>query len=298
MVYLALDFGGSAVKGAITDTHANIIEKFSLPSRVNSFDAWFALFDPIFAQLQQRYCIEGIAISACGAVEIEKGLVYGASSLRYIHGVDVKQLFSQRYHVPIEIENDACCAALAERSFGNQCDSTNICLVVIGSGVGGALILNGQLCKGHQLYGGEFGYAIINFENGSPQVVSELASTQALIVQAARALNIPRQSLNGKKVFELYNSGDTAIMAVVDKWVGYLATALFNLQYTLDPEYIVLGGGISQQPKLIPLIEDKFYQYTQAMPYCHITPQVVASKFGNDANLIGAVVHFIQRQSR
>ncbi|MBA5763563.1 ROK family protein [Vibrio sp. 404] len=294
MVYLALDFGGSAVKGAIMDAQANIFEKFSLPSRVKSFEDWFALFDPVFMQLQENYRIQGIAISACGAVETNKGLVYGASSLHYIHGVDVKTLFSQRYHLPVEIENDACCAALAESWIGNQCDSNNICLVVIGSGVGGALIVDGKLCKGHHLYGGEFGYAILGFSNGCPQVVSELASTQGLIVQAAKRLNVPRQTLDGKKVFELYQSGDADIADVVDKWVGYLATTLFNLQYTLDPEYIVLGGAISQQAKLIPLIEQKFAHYTQAMPFCHITPQVVASKFGNDANLVGAVAHYIQ----
>lgn len=296
MAYLALDFGGSAVKGAIMTADATIIEKFTLPSRVASLDAWFMLADPVFNRYKQQYPITGIAVSVCGAVDVEEGRIYGQSSLAYLHGVNIKHLLEQRYQVTVEIENDACCAALAESWLGSHCESSNICLVVIGSGIGGGLIVDGKLYKGHQLYSGEFGCAILGFDNGQPRVASELASTWGLVKQVAYALNIPRHSLNGKKVFELYKNGDPIVIEAVEAWSGYLATLVFNLQYTLDPEVIVLGGAISQQPLLIPILNKVFERYMKAMPFCHIMPNVVASRFGNDANLVGAVAHFIERQ--
>ncbi|WP_232060455.1 ROK family protein [Vibrio ponticus] len=298
MAYIVLDFGGSLVKGAIVEPsrdsrHApKIVQRFSVPSRVTSFSLWFDLFDPIFAQFEREYSINGIAISACGAVDVEQGLVFGGSLLRYILDVNVKALFTERYHLPVEVENDACCAALCEYRYGQNYDSDHLCLVVIGSGVGGAVIADGKLVKGHHLYTGEFGYSILGFENGAPQIMSELASTRGLIKQAAKALKLPKSELDGKKVFELYRTGDETALNVVQCWIGYLATALFNLQYTVDPGVIILGGAISQQPLLIPLLNAELEKYRQAMPYCHIVPKVVAAKYGNDANLIGAVEHF------
>ena len=158
--YIALDFGGSSVKCAVMDHCAMIIEQFHLPSRVASFEQWFEHFDPYFHHYQDKYSIVGIAMSACGAVDVETGFIHGKSSLYYLHGVDVISLFTRRYHVPVELENDACCAALAEKWLGVCRDSEHFCLVVIGSGVGGAIVTKGEIQKGHRLHGGEFGYAI------------------------------------------------------------------------------------------------------------------------------------------
>lgn len=294
--YIALDFGGSSVKCAVMDHCATIIEQFHLPSRVASFEQWFEHFDPYFHHYQDKYSIVGIAMSACGAVDVETGFIHGKSSLYYLHGVNVISLFTRRYHVPVELENDACCAALAEKWLGVCRDSEHFCLVVIGSGVGGAIVTKGEIQKGHRLHGGEFGYAIMGFENGRPQILSHLASTYALVVKAEKALSLPRHSLSGIKVFELYDQDNEVIRSVVSDWINYLAMGLYNLHYTVDPEYIVLGGAISQREDLVVLLERKFDEYLQAMPYCHVKPNVIASPFGNDANLIGAMVHFSQRQ--
>ncbi|GAK86820.1 N-acetylmannosamine kinase [Vibrio ponticus] len=302
-MYLVLDFGGSAVKGAIIDASCypsklNIIEKFSLNSQASNLCQWFSLFDPVFSALSRRHMIEGIAISVCAAVDVESGEVFGSSLLRYILDQNVKQVFERRYQLPVEIENDACCAALCEQHLGDNQQTQDLCFVVIGSGIGGAVISDGQLIKGHNLYAGEFGYAILGFENGKPLIVSELASTRGLVKQVASALNVPKHQLDGLKVFDLYHAGQVTVVETVERWAGYLATALFNLQYTLDPEVIVLGGGISQQPALLPLINTHLEQYQSSLPFCHIMPNVTVSKFGNDANLFGAVIHYMQRKDR
>ncbi len=295
MLCLTLDFGGSSVKGAIIDGGANIVERFRLPSRVANFDILLSTLDPYVKRYREQFELSGIAISACGAVDVDTGYIHGQSSLSYIHGHNVKQLFNLRYGIPVEIENDACCAGLAESWQGEARHSKHFCVAVIGSGVGGAIVTNGIIQKGHQLHGGEFGCAIMGFENGRPQVLSNLASTRALIDQAARVLDVPRDTLDGVKVFEHYDQGNKDVIDVVQTWVGYLATGLFNLQYTVDPEYIVLGGAISQREDLVTLLNDRFEQYIEMMPYCHVIPKVLASTFGNDANLIGALRHFLNR---
>lgn len=297
MYVIGLDFGGSAVKGAVMNTLGERLEKFSLPSRVNTLELWFESFDEYVQSFSQRYAIQGIAISACGAVDVERGIVHGATLLPYIHGVELKQAFVDRYGLPVEIENDACCAALAESEYGDFAHSELFCLVVIGSGVGGAIVSKGEIQKGHHLYGGEFGYSILHFTEGQPLVLSELGSTRALVNQTAKALDIAKSELNGLKVFQMYDEQHPVVVQVVEQWVEYLAQGLFNVQYTVDPEYLILGGAISQRADLITMLEGKFAQFSEKMPYCHLWPKVVASKFGNDANLIGAVVHFKRRQS-
>ncbi|WP_260258399.1 ROK family protein [Vibrio intestinalis] len=297
MHVIGLDFGGSAVKGAVLNQFGERLERFSLPSRVNTLELWFESFDQYVQSLSERYPIRGIAISACGAVDVERGIVHGATLLPYIHGVELKQAFVERYDLPVEIENDACCAALAESELGDFAQSELFCLVVIGSGVGGAIVSQGEIQKGHHLYGGEFGYSILHFSDGQPKVWSELGSTRALVMQAAKALQMPRSELNGLKVFQMYDEQHPVVVQVVEQWLEYLAQGLFNVQYTVDPECLILGGAISQRADLIALLQRKFEQLSEKMPYCHIWPNVVASKFGNDANLIGALVHFKRRQS-
>lgn len=294
--YLVLDFGGSAVKCAVMTESAEIKEQFSVPSRVDSYSEWIEAFSPHFQRLNPQYELQGIAVSTCGAVDVASGVIHGSSALPYIHDFDVRALYQSAFGLPMEIENDACCAALAESWLGEGKDSEHFCLLVIGSGIGGAIVTGGEVQKGHHLHGGEFGYTIVDYQEARPVMFGNVASTRALVESAADALGMPVDELDGIKVFELYDAGHPGIAQIVTHWARYLATGLYNIQYHIDPQYIVLGGAVSHRSDLLPLIEDQLQHIHNELPISRVRAVPKISQFGNDANLIGALRHFLNRQ--
>ncbi|MBY6196143.1 ROK family protein [Vibrio hangzhouensis] len=294
--YLVLDFGGTSVKGAVMNAEASILERFSLPSQVDSYDAFLESLLPKFDEFRQNYDLKGIAISTCGAVDVERGVIEGASALKYIHNIDIRAQYHGRFGLPVELENDGCCAALAEGWLGAGSSSNNFCLLVLGSGVGGAIVNSGKVTKGAHLHAGEFGYCILRFEQGVPLTYSELASTRGMVLKTARALGVSPDELDGLKIFELYDQGEPTVIDVVEQWYMDLAIVLFNIQYSLDPECILLGGAISRRKGLIEKINQKLDGIHSHYPIAKIRPNPKLTQFGNDANLIGALKHFLNRQ--
>ncbi|KII75311.1 ROK family protein [Vibrio renipiscarius] len=296
MNYIVLDFGGSSVKCAVMNSNAQIMRQFSLSSQVDSYDSWLDMFAPHFDKYRNEFNVQGIAISSCGAVDVDSGIIHGSSALPYIHDIDVKALYNERFNVPVELENDACCAALAESWIGKGKHSDHFCLLVIGTGVGGAIVTQHSVMKGHHLHGGEFGYMIMDYQDDQPVILGHLASTHALVVMTADKLGVPVDSLNGLKVFEMYDENHSEVIAVVDKWLKYLATGIYNIQYSVDPEVIIIGGAISQRNDLIDLLNKTLDSMLAVLPVARIRPNLEVSEFGNDANLVGALKHYLNRQ--
>ncbi|MGR5063242.1 ROK family protein [Photobacterium sp. DNB22_13_2] len=295
--FLVLDIGGSAVKYAVMDSNATLLHKGKFTSPKASIDDFWLALDKVVSTLRQRHTLNGIAISACGAVDSNSGVIHGASALPYLHGPNFKSIIFERYQLPAELENDACCAALAELWQGSAQNISDCCLVVIGSGIGGAIVNNRQIQHGHRLHGGEFGYMITAEKDGLPTTFSNMASTRALIEMAAVKNDLEVESLDGKAVFEAVEHGDEQLKAVVEQWYRTLATGLFNIQYCIDPETIILGGAISERSDLLEHLNRHLDELVRALPIAQIKPTLATCKAGNNANLIGALFHFLQRQA-
>ncbi|MDV7105087.1 ROK family protein [Vibrio sp. TH_r3] len=296
MYYLVMDFGGSSVKCAVMTESADIIELFNLESRADSYIQWIERFVPVFNHYNDKYGIKGIAISTCGAVDVDSGVISGSSALPYIHGFDVRALYQERFQVPVELENDACCAALAESWLGAGKETSHFCTLVIGSGIGGAIVKANQVQKGHNLHGGEFGFMIAEYKDEKPLIFGNLASTKALVVAVAEAIALPSDKLNGIDVFNMYTKGNETISPIVEKWFRYLAAGIYNIQYSVDPELILLGGAVSRQKNFCSKINEKLDELMSDLPFSKIRPVIGVAQFGNNANLIGALKHFLIRQ--
>lgn len=295
--YLVLDIGGSAVKHAIMTPDGHIITQGSYPSPTTSIDDFWQQFEQHLLPLAQQYQVAGIAISAPGSVNCDSSIIYGHSALRYLHGPNFRKHTLEHYQLNCEIENDANCAALAELWHSN--DPQDFCLLVIGTGVGGSTVINGKVHHGKHLHGAEFGYMYVCAdEDGKPVTLSNCAATYSLVKNTAKALEIDESDLNGKKVFELAESGDTQVQAIVDKWYQMLAYGIYNVQYCVDPDKIILGGAISVRPDFIDNIEAKLEQIFIENPYSSVRPNLSVCAAGNDANLIGALYHYLQRQKQ
>ncbi|MDG3088540.1 ROK family protein [Vibrio hannami] len=298
MNYLVLDFGGSSVKCAVMTENADILEQFSVESQASSYTEWIERFSPVFDAYNTKYNVSGIAISTCGAVDVDSGIIHGSSSLPYIHDIDVRSLFQNRFNLPIELENDACCAALAESWLGAGRESKHFCTLVIGSGIGGAIVTNKQVEKGHNLHGGEFGFMLAEYQDGKPIIFGEVASTRALVQKVSHALSIPSDQLNGIAVFDMYSDDHTTVSPIVEEWFRYLADCIYNIQYSVDPELILIGGAVSKQPCFISKLNEKLDALMLALPISRVRPVINIAKYGNDANLIGALKHFLNRQGK
>ncbi|MGY3724666.1 glucokinase [Granulicatella balaenopterae] len=290
MKLLTFDVGGTSVKYGICDNgqidHHGI---FPTPITIEEFyEQLVAVFESIICQ----HIIKGVAFSCPGAVNQKTGIIEGCSAVPYIHDFPIKDKFEELFQLPVTIENDANCAALAEVNFGNAKGCENAILLVLGTGVGGSIIINGKVYHGSHLFGGEFGFMAMNDE-------LDTFSALGTVVNMAKRYNdrIPGVAeLSGKDILALADQG--AEMALEERkiFIKSVARSIFNLQHAIDPEVILIGGGVSNYPLLLPLIQEELDTIYQKLTHTTLYPTVKLCQFKNDANLIGAYVNFLQQK--
>ena len=290
--YISFDVGGTDVKHALIDENGKILNKISYKTPDNIED-----FIDSVVEITKNYkeFIEGIALSLPGAVNNSLGIVGGCSALPYIHGPNIKKLLLEKIGFPIHMENDANCAALGETWLGAGKDKKDVLFLVIGTGVGGAIIKDGKIHSGKNLHGGEFGYMISDIVDGKTLTLSDTGSTGALIKRVENKLNLHRGSLSGKEVFAIAEDGNEAVQEEIEYFYKKLAEAIYNLQYSFDPEMIILGGTISQRDDLAENITKKLDIILSELKQASVKPIIEPCFFRGDANLIGAVKYFIQQ---
>jgi predicted NBD/HSP70 family sugar kinase len=296
MNYLVFDVGGSAIKYALMSENAEFLEKGKVPTPLDEIDNFVEAIGTIYDKYKER--ISGIAMSMPGRIDSEKGYIYNGGSLHYNVEKNIVDILQKRCPVPIVIENDGKCAALAEVWRGNLKDCDDAMVVVLGTGIGGGIIKDKKLHKGKHFTAGEFSFLFTSseaFEENKPSIWAWEGGALALCTQVAKAKNLSASEVDGVKVFDYVNSGDEEVLNILDDFCRRLSMQLFNLQYIFDPEKIAIGGGISQQDILIEYIEKNIEKISKQIPFRVAKPQVVRCKFFNDSNLIGALYNYLQR---
>lgn len=280
----AIDIGGTTIKIAtwkdnqLQDKHA-----IDTPKDLNGF--YKALTEEV-NKIKKDTKIEGVAISSPGAVNKKTGIIGGSSAIPYIHNFKIVDKLEKRFGLPVSIENDANSAALGELAEGSGKGCDSMAFFVIGTGIGGALIINQKVWYGAHLFGGEFGYMIMG-----AHTLSELASPVAM---ANRFNERTGKHLDGKTIFELADKDDPVASDERQTLIHALAVAIYNIQHSFDPEKIVLGGGISNNPELIPLLNKEIDRLRDGLDLVTLKPDIVLCKLKSDANLRGAVADFEQ----
>jgi predicted NBD/HSP70 family sugar kinase len=284
MAILVFDMGGSAVKyGVWTGNELTDKGKFTTPK------TW----DDMKAQLkgvreEVTAALEGVGISAPGAVNAAERQINGISAIPYIHGFDIISELETLFDLPVTIENDANCAGLAEFYQGAGKGFEQAAFVVIGTGVGGTLIHHGQLIRGAHLYGGEFGLMILD----QGKTFSQLGTAVQMAWRYCDRMGIDRDTISGEDVFARSESGDPIAAEEVENFYRYLAQGLFSIQFAFDPEVIIIGGGVSAKPGLLAEIEQRLSVMLAAQGLNDFTPLIKLCDYRNDANLVGAAANF------
>lgn len=299
--YMVFDVGGSMIKFAIMNGNGEFLEKGELPVSDTDFSRFQETIIETVLENKVKHQVTGIAFSCPGGVESETGIIGGSSALPCIHGPNFKTIFSQATGLPVELENDANCAALGEVWKGAAKENENVLFTIIGTGIGGAIIKNRRIHKGANLHGGEIGYMVLQVveENGKPgfQTWSQLASTGALVKNVAKRKGIEPKELNGKLIFQSAEEGDEICIEEIDAFYLRLAQGIYNIQYVYDPEKIIIGGAISNREDLIDQIYKKIDILLKSVKAAKVRPIIEPCQFKNDANLLGALYHYLQCQA-
>lgn len=294
--FLVIDVGGSAIKYALMDIKADILEKGEVPTPLTNLEDYLNTLESIYHSYENQ--VKGIAMSAPGTIDSDTGYFYTGGMLQdFVHEVNLQQMLEERCGIPVRIENDAKCAALAEAWSGSLKDCRDGVVIVLGTGVGGGLIKDGCLHKGRNFAAGELSFLIIGDDlEDDNSYMALTAGTVGLRKRAGKAIGVDPDSLDGRMIFERANAGDEAVIAAIDEFTRPIARLIYNIQVFYDPEKIAVGGGISRQPLLLQLIQKNLDQIYERMIHPVVIGQkaeVVCCKYLSDSNLIGALYHFL-----
>ncbi len=307
---LGIDLGGTTVKFAILTQNGEIQQKWSIdtnildegthivPDIVESINHHLALYE-----MKPEQFI-GIGMGTPGSVDITEGTVIGAYNLNWKTLQPVKELIEKGTGIPFFIDNDANVAALGERWKGAGENDPDVVFVTLGTGVGGGIVMNGQLLHGVAGCAGEIGHITVDpngFECtcGKRGCLETVASATG-VVRVARQLaeeyaggsELKARLDNGeditsKDVFELAAKNDDLALRVVDKVTFYLGLACGNIGNTLNPSAIIIGGGVSAAGEFLrSRVEAYFEQFT--FPQVRNSTKIKLAELGNEAGVIGA----------
>lgn len=285
MSLLTIDVGGTSIKYALFRKGA-LSQKGSFPTPT-SLTAYYEVLTELVKNYEQLYQITGVAISSPGAVNKTTGAIEGASALPYIHHFDIRGELEARFVLPVSMENDANCAALAELKFGAAKGIKDVIFMVLGTDVGGAIVIDGKIRHGQHLFGGELGFMLMDDTHS----FSELGTA---IGMANRYKARTGKDLTGEAIFNLAHAGEEIAQEEMTVFLFNVAKGIFNLAYAFDPECIVIGGGVSQAEWLIPELEKELQKMLNKFRIAPFLPVIKACQYRNDANLVGAAVDFQQ----
>ena len=292
MKILAIDVGGTFTKYAIIDEKLNITNKDKTKTIANSLDNYLKMLVSIYGQFKGQ--IEGIAFSMPGVIDTKAGYFYtGGSFDNIVHEINLKKELEKYIDVPMSFGNDAKCAANAELGFGVLKDVNQAIVYVIGTAIGGALINNHKVIEGPNHSCGEFSYIILNSNNinkeNSLSFKGGSIGLASLVKEEIDIEDVP----DGHTIFDKAINGDEKYLKALRRYGKELALSIYNLNCIFDSEVVAIGGGVSKQELLFKVIEEGFDEIEKDFGFLLRRPKIVACKYHNDANLIGAYYQFL-----
>lgn len=309
--YLLIDIGGTFIKYSLTDEHAKKISGGKVPTPLEDMDHLLAAIEGFAAPLKGTFV--GCAISMPGRIDTKTGIAHTGGMLSSFmweqpFAAQVEKLLD----VPVTIANDGKCAAAAEGWTGALAGVENGLVLVLGTGIGGGIILKGKVLMGAHAAAGEVSGLVSDMEKmesddfaltrveqfAEAPVWSGIASATGLILEYARQKQLPEGSPmpNGEQIFAAYNAGEPEAQAALKLFARRVAIGILSLQSVLDVEKVAIGGGISAADALMPAIQtelDRIFAHCTMLPM--IKPELVRCRYGNDANQIGALKLFFEQ---
>ena len=308
---LALDFGGTFVKHSLVDQNGVLTERAEYAAPLESAEAFVNTVKMLYEKYQRE--VDGIALSMPGIIDSDKGILHTAGAYTpVLGGKNIFQLLGD-FGTRISVENDGKASILAEAWKGALQGVSSAAAIIIGSGLGGGIMMNGMLYKGVHFSSAEFGCMPSEIGTYTPtSSIAHKAGMSALLKNVALAKGMHPQQFeiagirsrdkadptlpiySGQDVFRWIDEGDPITCQVYEKWLAALVYVIYSLKLVLDPEKIVIGGGVSRNNRLLDDLKRE-YEKTRNMI---ITPgllelELVTCQLTADANMIGAVYNWL-----
>lgn len=309
--YLLIDIGGTFIKYSLTDAHAQKVSGGKVPTPLTGMDDLLAAIEGFAAPWKGQF--EGCAVSMPGRIDTKRGIAHTGGILSgFMWEQPFAALLEQQLGVPVTIANDGKCAAAAEAWTGSLAGVDNGLVLVLGTGIGGGIILNGKVYMGSHSAAGEvsnlvtelgsmegddFRFDVIGKVAESP-VWAGKASASGLIAAYAAEKQLPAHGPQptGEEIFAAYAAGEPEACRALKKFARRVALGIIGLQSVLDVERVAIGGGISAADALLPATQTELDDLFARCPvFPMLEPELVRCRYGNDANMIGALKLFFER---
>lgn len=302
MYYIGIDIGGTKIKYGLVDDEGNILEFMEMDTEAKKGRRGILeKIAYIINYFKNKYDIKGVGISTAGQVNSLEGIIkYATETLPNWTGTELKKFVEDNFGVGCEVENDVNAAALGELWKGAGRNENDFACITLGTGIGGAIVIDKKIFSGANFSAGEFGHMQIEKNGilcscGARGCYEAYASTNVLVnTLRDKTADI---SLEGMEIFERAKKGESPYIETLELWIDNISDGLKNIVSVLNPKLLLIGGGVTGQGDYL-LEKIRISLKSKIMPSFYEDLELKFTECGNRAGLLGAVYHFLQKNKR
>jgi glucokinase len=303
---IGVDVGGTKVLGGVVDESGTVVKTARRDTPREGGSALTQAIADVAKELMAEFTIDSVGVSAAGFVSSDRKTMLATPNIAGWNGVDLDYQLTSLIGLPVVIENDANAAAWGEARFGAGRGKRHMLMLTVGTGIGGGIVVNGELYRGAFGTAAEIGHIRVVPEGhlcgcGARGCFEQYGSGNALMRHTREAIaaspDIARnllsrgdgtlEGLTGKAITDAARDGDAVALAAFNTTAQWLGAGIASLAVVLDPECVVIGGGVIDAGEI--LLKPTREALERSMPFAgkHPYPEIIGAQLGNEAGLVG-----------
>jgi len=300
VLYIGVDLGGTNIKAGSVSENGRILNDVQIATEADQgVDHVLDRMVQAVQEVADGTAIGGVGIGIPGQINVEQGLCHFAPNLPGWNEISVTPVLKEKLNCPVLLDNDANVAAVGEFAYGAGKGSRHMLMVTLGTGVGGGLVLNGEIFRGARDLAGEFGHMTVHYDGytcscGRKGCIEEYASIRGIVRMVQEKLDAGIESslrdvkrLTPREIYHDAVNGDALAIEAFQQAGDFLGVALADIANLLNIERIVVGGGVANAGNFILDAARKRVQ-KDALPVAAESVEIVKAELGNSAGLVGA----------